>query len=173
MKFSIIIPFKGNGFNEKYLENCVDSLNQQTLSDFEVIFLHNNSADLVNLINDRGLKVNHVKMNDSDSLSDYRNSGINKARGEYVIFLDADDYLHPNALTYAQEMINENKGYCNVFKFGITKTNLDKTSTLNKSKRAFFEGDSFTKLESVLNNADIDVKQDTIKQIINGMFEKN
>lgn len=172
MKFSIIIPFKGNGFNEKYLENCVDSLNQQTLSDFEVIFLHNNSADLVNLINDRGLKVNHVKMNDSDSLSDYRNSGINKARGEYVIFLDADDYLHPNALTYAQEMINENKGYCNVFKFGITKTNLDKTSTLNKSKRAFFEGDSFTKLESVLNNADIDVKQDTIKQIINGMFEK-
>lgn len=81
------------------------------------------------------------------------------------------DYLHPNALVYANEMIKENESHSDVFKFGITKTNLDKISTLNKSKRAFFEGESFSKLEAVLSDVNIDADEKKIKQIINGLFE--
>lgn len=172
MRFSIIIPFKEKGLNDKYLKNCIESLCNQTFNDFEVILLHNNSQKLLNMFNEFHLEVTDFKMRESDSLSDYRNLGINKAKGEYIIFLDSDDYLHPNALVYANEMINDNQGYNDVFKFGITKTNLDKLSTLNKSKRAFFEGDSFSKLETILNEVDIDANEEKVKKIINGMFEK-
>ncbi|RIM67597.1 glycosyltransferase family A protein, partial [Staphylococcus xylosus] len=172
MRFSIIIPFKEKGMNEKYLKNCIESLCNQTFNNFEVILLHNNSQKFLNMFNEFHLEVTDFKMRESDSLSDYRNLGINKAKGEYVIFLDSDDYLHPNALVYANEMINDNQGYNDVFKFGITKTNLDKLSTLNRSKRAFFEGDSFSKLETILNEVNIDANEEKVKKIINGMFEK-
>ena len=60
---------------------------------------------------------------------------IEHATGEFLIFIDADDFLHPNALIYAKQMIEDNGLERNVFKFGISKTNLDKTSTLNTNKR--------------------------------------
>ncbi|MBF7019880.1 CDP-glycerol glycerophosphotransferase family protein [Staphylococcus sp. 18_1_E_LY] len=172
MFFSIIIPFKDGGYREKYLENCVDSLCQQTFTDFEAIFVHDDSEKLQNIISESGLKASVINMNESDTLSDYRNIGIEKAKGEYVIFLDSDDYLHPNALVYANEMIKENENQNDVFKFGIAKTNLDKISTLSKSKRAFFEGESFSKIEEILRDVSIDVDKKKVKQIINGLFEK-
>ncbi|AVQ37071.1 bifunctional glycosyltransferase/CDP-glycerol:glycerophosphate glycerophosphotransferase [Staphylococcus kloosii] len=169
MKFSIVIPYKEKG-NEKFLENCIDSLCQQTYKNFEVIFIHNNSNKLLSLIKNIDLNVHEFKMNETNTLSDYRNTGIERAKGEYVIFLDADDYIHSNALSYASEMIKD-RPEDSVFKFGIAKTNLDKVSTLNKSKKAFFENEAQAKLESVLTDANIKVNEEQVKDVIDGLFK--
>lgn len=171
MKFSIIIPYKDKGNNEKFLWNCIDSLQKQIFTDFEVLFIHNKpgvSADL-----DVGeLNVIGIEMDDSALLSDYRNKGIERANGEFIVFLDADDYLHPNALIYAKHMIDADIEHVDVFKFGISETSLDKISTMKKNKQAFFGEEPLPKLESVLNEVNIQVNQHQINQIMYGLFEK-
>ncbi|PTJ79181.1 hypothetical protein BU055_13260, partial [Staphylococcus succinus] len=171
MDFSIIIPFKDKGNNERFLENCIESLNNQTYQDFEVLFLHNKSERLQTLTQHTQLNIRTLEMSETDQLTDYRNLGLEQAKGEFLIFMDADDYLHPNALIYAKQMIESSKDNTDVFKFAITKTNLDKTSTLKKNKRVFFDGEAFSKLEAVMNGANISVDDVQLKQIINGFFE--
>lgn len=171
MDFSIIIPFKDKGNNERFLENCIESLNNQTYQDFEVLFLHNKSERLQTLTRHTQLNIRTLEMSETDQLTDFRNLGLEQAKGEFLIFMDADDYLHPNALIYAKQMIESSKDNTDVFKFAITKTNLDKTSTLKKNKRVFFDGEAFSKLEAVMNGANILVDDVQLKQIINGFFE--
>ena len=90
--FSVIIPiFKV----EKYLHECVDSVLNQTYENIEIIFVNDGSPDNCPSIcdeyaaNDKRVKVIH-KVN--GGLSEARNFGLKKALGEYVIFLDSDDY---------------------------------------------------------------------------------
>lgn len=170
MKFSIIIPYKERGYNDKFLENCIESLSQQTFTDFEVLFIHNNSEKLLNLVYNLNFKIKEFNIEEYYTLADCRNLGIEKAEGEYIIFVDADDFLHPNALIYAHEMIKDQETNSSVFKFGISKTNLDKISTFKKSKRAFYELESFYKFRKVLDNVDLNSDDETIKHILNEMY---
>lgn len=170
MKFSIIIPYKERGYNDKFLESCIESLSQQTFTDFEVLFIHNNSEKLLNLVYNLNFKIKEFNIEEYYTLADCRNLGIEKAEGEYIIFVDADDFLHPNALIYAHEMIKDQETNSSVFKFGISKTNLDKISTFKKSKRAFYELESFYKFRKVLDNVDLNSDDETIKHILNEMY---
>ncbi len=170
MKFSIIIPYKERSYNAKFLENCIESLSQQTFTDFEVLFIHNNSEKLLNLVYNLNFKIKEFNIEEYYTLADCRNLGIEKAEGEYIIFVDADDFLHPNALIYAHEMIKDQETNSSVFKFGISKTNLDKISTFKKSKRAFYELESFYKFRKVLDNVDLNSDDETIKHILNEMY---
>ena len=92
MKISIIVPI----FNvEAYLKDCVDSVLAQTYKDFELILVDDGSPDSCPVIcdeyakEDNRIKVIH-KLN--GGLSDARNCGLKSASGDYVIFLDSDDY---------------------------------------------------------------------------------
>ena len=69
-------------------------------------------------------------------------------------------------------MIEDNGLERNVFKFGISKTNLDKTSTLNTNKRAFFDNEALTKLEEIFKDVDMELNNQQVKSFVNGMFEK-
>lgn len=89
---SVIIPV----YNvEKYLCQCINSVLEQTFSDLEVLLVDDGSKDLSGDICDeyahldRRVRVYH-KIN--GGLSSARNAGIELARGEYIIFLDSDDY---------------------------------------------------------------------------------
>jgi len=90
---SVVIPV----YNvEKYLDKCLNSVTKQTYKNLEIIIVDDETKDNSNEIienyrkKDKRIKVIHQK---NGGLSCARNSGIKKASGEYITFLDSDDYL--------------------------------------------------------------------------------
>lgn len=92
MRFSVIIPcYKV----EQYLHQCVDSVLVQTYDDYEVILVDDGSPDGSPAICDEyGEKSDKVKVihKPNGGLSDARNAGLDMAQGEYIMFLDSDDW---------------------------------------------------------------------------------
>ena len=92
MLVSFIVPV----YNvEKYLEECVNSLRQQTIKDVEIILVDDGSSDGSSAICDNFEKIDkRVKVihKINGGLSDARNVGLNIAQGDYVIFIDSDDF---------------------------------------------------------------------------------
>lgn len=90
---SIIVPV----YNvEKYIRRCVESLLNQTYLTIEVILVNDGSPDKSPEICDDYCKMDNrvsVLHKNNGGLSDARNSGLEKARGDYIIFLDSDDYV--------------------------------------------------------------------------------
>lgn len=102
---SVVIPC----YNvEKYLKDCVDSLDAQTYKNFEVIFVNDGSTDdtlavLKTLCQGKPNYKIYTKTNGGASSA--RNIGIKFCNGEYVQFLDADDMLAPNYLQVMKDSI--------------------------------------------------------------------
>ncbi len=96
MKLSIIIPAYNAG---NTIEECVRSALQQEMDDFEVICIDDGSTDgtaeVLDAIEDSRLQVFHVE---NGGVSCARNFGLKQAQGEYVCFVDSDDYLEPDSL---------------------------------------------------------------------------
>ena len=108
MKFSIIIPI----YNvEKYLAECLESALFQTYSDYEVICVEDASTDdSYNVLleySKKNKKIIVVKNEKNEGLSYSRNKGIEIASGDYVLFLDSDDYIEKNCLQTIAENIKE------------------------------------------------------------------
>ena len=93
IKVSVIVPV----YNvEEYLEKCLDSLVNQTLKDIEIIIINDGSPDnSQQIIDSYAQKYKNIKpyIKENGGLSDARNFGIKKASGEYLAFLDSDDYV--------------------------------------------------------------------------------
>ena len=103
-KVSVIVPV----YNvEKYLERCINSLVNQTLQDIEIIFVDDGSTDSSKIIIEKYLNLHREKIKyyykKNGGLSSARNYGIPHAKGEYIAFLDSDDYIEP---TMYEEMYN-------------------------------------------------------------------
>ena len=91
---SVIVPF----YNvEGYIGRCLDTLVKQTLDDIEIILVNDGSKDRSKIIVDKYLKEYPEKIvyleKENGGLSDARNFGISYANGEYIAFLDSDDYV--------------------------------------------------------------------------------
>lgn len=107
LDFSIIIPLYNQ---EKYIEKCLNSaLSQDFRGSYEIIVINDGSTDksekILNGFNDTRLK---IFKNQNGGLAYSRNFGNSKARGEYIVYLDADDELHTSAL---QNFYNKNLDY--------------------------------------------------------------
>ena len=93
MKVSVIVPV----YNvEKYIEKCLDTLSKQTIDSLEVIIVNDGSPDnSEKIIKTYINKYKNMKyfVKENGGLSDARNFGIKKATGEYIAFLDSDDYV--------------------------------------------------------------------------------
>lgn len=103
-KVSVIVPV----YNvENYIERCLGSLVNQTLEDIEIIIVNDGSEDSSKEKMERYIKQysNKIKYLEKKNggLSDARNYGITYASGEYIAFLDSDDYIELNAY---EEMYN-------------------------------------------------------------------
>lgn len=92
-KVSIIVPV----FNvEKYLEQCLDSIVNQTLKDIEIIIINDGSTDGSSEIIDKyKKKYFNIKVIEQKNagLSAARNAGIKESKGKYMMFIDSDDFI--------------------------------------------------------------------------------
>lgn len=115
---SIIIP----AYNaEKTIKRCIDSILQQTYTNFEIIIVDDGSTDntltVCNNIKDNRIKVIHTS---NQGQGHARNIGIDSANGEYITFVDADDYCEPDMYENLYRMITTNNadmtccGHCDV-----------------------------------------------------------
>lgn len=118
MKLSFIVPI----YNvEQYLRKCVDSLLAQDFDSYEIILVDDGSTDSCPAICDeyaelakseelRGksgaIRVIHQK---NGGLSAARNAGLKEAKGEYICFVDSDDYWEPNVLAGLMEQIERDR----------------------------------------------------------------
>lgn len=96
MKFSVILPIYKV---EKYLQECVDSILGQTYTDFEVILVDDGSPDSCPQICDEyAAKYTRVKVihKINGGLASARNAGLEVAQGDYICYVDSDDYLIDN-----------------------------------------------------------------------------
>ena len=122
MRFSIIIPV----YNvELYLNECLDSVLGQTCSDWEAICVNDGSTDgSLDILTEYASRESRLKVitQPNGGLSSARNTGVNAAKGEYVLFLDSDDWLEENALE-------------------VLSTNLEGEDMLCYSGRRYFEND--------------------------------
>jgi glycosyltransferase involved in cell wall biosynthesis len=104
---SIIIPV----YNvQDYLARCVDSVLTQTYTDLEIILVDDGSIDISGDICDEYALLDarvRVIHKENGGLSDARNAGLDVARGNYVAFIDADDYVHPSFVELLLKTINE------------------------------------------------------------------
>lgn len=125
---SIIIPM----YNcEKYIERLIESLYNQTIKNFELIFINDGSTDnsldiCRNTV--RNKNINYKIINQENSgVSVARNKGITEASGEYLYFLDADDYIENN--------------FCEVIINTFTKYDIDMImfnyNTIDNGKRKY------------------------------------
>lgn len=119
MFISVIVPV----YNvEKYLDKCLESLLNQHYSDMEVVVVDDKSTDSSLNIAKKYEKYTNVKVISKDKnsgLSDTRNAGIEKSSGQYIMFLDSDDYVENGFMAKIQEIIEKEDapdivyfGYC-------------------------------------------------------------
>ncbi len=97
MKFSVIVPI----FNvEKYLEKCLDCVVNQTYKNYECILVVDKSSDKSEEIANKYVKkYNWQKVYEENTgLAKARNLGVDKSNGDYIIFLDGDDYFEKDLL---------------------------------------------------------------------------
>lgn len=96
IKLSIIVPVYNAG---KFLEKCINSLLNQTVSDLEVILVNDGSTDnSLEICNSFAVKDSRVKVFSQDNAgqSKARNVGLDSAQGEYITFVDSDDWVDPD-----------------------------------------------------------------------------
>ena len=123
-KVSIIIPVYNT---EKYLIKCLDSVKNQKMQDFEMIIINDGSIDNSETVVKQYIKDNsdiNIKYfkKENGGLSSARNYGVANSCGEYIMFLDSDDYLDTDLLSNLEKYINEK---IDVIKFKAKTVNED------------------------------------------------
>lgn len=108
---------------EKFISRCVDSVLCQTFADFELILVDDGSPDGCGKIcdeyakKDSRIKVIHKS---NGGLSDARNVGIDTATGDWLMFLDSDDWLHPETIKNLYDEAIKNDASVSMCGFGRT-----------------------------------------------------
>ena len=147
MFFSIVIP----AYNvQNYLKRCVDSVLKQDFYDYDIILIDDGSTDLSGTICDsyKSAHPNVIVIHQPNGgLSKARNVGIDKSHGNYIIFLDSDDWLFEGSLTRIYNQIL-NSGGIDLF-IGRSKSINDKGETLDKInyriKTGLYDVDAYLK----------------------------
>lgn len=98
IRISVIIPI----YNvEQYLRRCLDSVLCQTFSDWEAVCVNDGSPDnSAAILDEYAARDSRIRVitQKNGGLSDARNTGMKHARGEYVLYLDSDDFIHPQTM---------------------------------------------------------------------------
>lgn len=106
---SIILPV----YNvEQYIKNCLESIQQQTYSNLEVIIVNDGSTDKSVEYCEQICKIDSrfsITHKENGGLSDARNVGIDKSKGDYLIFVDSDDFVSQDMVSYLVSCMENNE----------------------------------------------------------------
>lgn len=151
MLISVIVPV----YNvEKYLSRCINSLMNQTYKNIEIILVDDgstdNSPDICDSFEliDKRIKVIHKK---NGGLSDARNAGLNLAVGEFIGFVDSDDYVSEDFIEVLYNVMCSEKS--DIVECSVTK---------------FFENNSF---DSYID--DLKISNYTAEEALSGLIDEN
>lgn len=142
-KVSIIIPVYKV---EKYIDRCIQSVINQTLKEIEIILIDDGSPDRcpricdAYAIKDKRIKVIHKN---NEGLGFARNSGIKIATGDYIAFVDSDDYIEPNMYSDLIEIASKftlDTVFCGYFR----ENNNHSTQISEVEKITFFNNEEIT-----------------------------
>lgn len=148
---SVIVPI----YNvEKYLDRCVDSIINQTYKNLEIILVDDGSPDnCPQMCDDYAKKDSRIKVvhKENGGLSDARNAGMKVATGEYVSFIDSDDWIDLETFSLSMAKIKE----CNaqIVAFNIINVS-DKPFIPNLSNK-YEVVDSQTAIENTIDDINI------------------
>ncbi len=105
-KFSFIIPVYNS---EKFLEKCINSILMQTYNDYEIIVVddgsNDNSSAICKNFSKKDNRIIYLNSNHK-GVSNARNIAINNSKGEYIIFVDSDDYISHECLERINKLID-------------------------------------------------------------------
>lgn len=147
---SIIIPVYNVG---PYLSDCLSSVVKQTIPDIEVICIDDNSTDnsftILEEWKQKDSKVKVIRNNTNRGQSYSRNVGLKEATGEYILFVDADDYIYDNLLNKVLSIAEGRDIICFDY-LRSDEINQDRVSH-NYYLEGVFEGSQYF-VEAVLGN---------------------
>ena len=144
MKFSVIVPV----YNvEKYLPKCIESIINQTNQDFELLLVNDGTKDNSQNIIDDYVKKYPTKIKsfikENGGLSDARNYGVDRASGEYIVFVDSDDYINDKLLEALNEHIS-NYTFVDVIGYNFVNMNeaYEKLNVTTRPKKENLSGEN-------------------------------
>ena len=159
MKVSVIVPFH-KGIS--YLEDCLQSLAEQSYQDFELILVCDHVEEDIDTVissyqTDLNIKI--LDTGDKSGVAAARNAGLSAATGEYIYFLDSDDYISTNALELLAAKAEETnadfiygKKIWTWFKRSIFIANFNTEDTTSEDEDEDEEGSSMDSAELNLEN---------------------
>src|ERR1019366_1373448 len=162
--FSIVIPT----YNHAHLINkCIDSILAQTFTDFEIIVVNNFSKDdtieRVEAYKDKRIKL--INFQNNGIIAASRNTGIKNSIGDWICFLDSDDWWYPNKL----EICNKYTSHYNVIYHTLEQYTIKgKVLFMGKINSRQLKGDIFSDLVingNAICNSSVVVKKDLLIKI--------
>lgn len=149
-KVSVIIPV----YNvDQYLSKCITSVINQEFDDVEIILVDDGSTDSSSKICDEfSSKYENITTihKNNGGLSDARNVGVKQAMGEYITFIDSDDWLYPGALQYLVMLIEKyNADFVMAKNSRVKSANLSTENISLWTRKEFLE--RFFKLNTQVN----------------------
>lgn len=104
-KISVIVPVYNS---ERYLSRCIDSILNQSYNDFELILINDGSKDksldIIRKYENQDIRIKVID-NKNRGVSETRNIGVNIAEGEYIQFIDSDDFIEKDMLKDTLDII--------------------------------------------------------------------
>lgn len=140
MNFSILIPVYNA---EKYIKRCLESVLSQTYTDFEVILIDDGSCDntyeICKQYAEKDLRINVFKQQNI-GVALTRNKLIQLAKGEWILFVDADDYIAPQYIETFEKYISNGKSDVYVCNYNIaTKTEIKPITYQFRNKQDYLK----------------------------------
>lgn len=141
MQFSVIVPV----YNvEQYLPRCLDSILNQQIRDFEVLMVDDGSTDGSGMLCDEYARRDdriRVIHQENQGLSGARNTGLDHARGSWIVFVDSDDWIAEDMLQRVKRAMERMPA--DLYSFNVSKVSEDGREEIEKL--AFFmENDVFS-----------------------------
>lgn len=137
MKISIIVPVYRV---ENTIDRCINSILHQDYDDMEIIIVDDGSPDNCPEICDKwALNDNRITVihKENGGLSDARNAGINIATGEYITFIDSDDYIEPGTLNKIMCLIKKHPEY-DILEYSFNIIGEKEKGKLSLNDRVFY-----------------------------------
>lgn len=151
-KVSIIVPV----YNiEKYVQECIESIRKQTFDNIEILLVDDGSTDKSGEIcdqfqdKDNRIRVIHQK---NGGLACAVNTGLTHATGEYILFVDGDDWICPFTVEYALELLQKEKANMVLYDFSCAPDfvqedeYLEVTDNVGALKNLYIENSNFPRL---------------------------